>query len=414
MISEASKNDLFMGNMLGSNITEVIGNNWLKKFTLHPFLSLHMQLSVWERETFFAKQDIIIIGSGLVGLWSALELKSKNPTLKITILERGFIPAGASTRNAGFACFGSPTELIHDRNVLGEDRMWGIVEMRYKGIKKMISVLKNEIISFERCGGYEVYDFSTNLEDLGENIAWLNKGLSDITGNNPCFNWADDQLQEFGFSGFDAMIENKLEGYIHSGQLVQVLLKKIQGLGVQVFTNAAVTGWEKVNGNIEVNTSGFIKFTTDQLLVCTNAFTSALLPEKITPARGQVILTAPIEGLKMKGTFHYQEGYYYFRNLGNRILLGGARNKSFDTEATTEMETSELIQKRLEEFIAEHLLPGQSFSIEQRWSGIMGFTEDKQPLIKRVDDNVSLAVACNGMGVALAPVIAEKVCEIIS
>lgn len=373
-----------------------------------------MQVSVWEKESFFDEQDIIIIGSGLVGLWSAVELKNKHPELKITILERGFIPSGASTRNAGFACFGSPTELIHDKNLLGEDKMWHIVEMRYRGMEKMIRVLKDDIIDFERCGGYEVYDSSTCKNDLSENIHWLNKGLQSITGKGSCFHWADDQLKQFGFNGFDSMIENKLEGYIHSGKLVRALLKKVQVLGVQVFTNAAVTGWQKVNDKVEVSTSLPVKFTTDQLLVCTNAFTSELLPEKITPARGQVIVTAPIEGLKMKGTFHYEQGFYYFRNLGDRILLGGARNWAFDTEATTEMQTSEIIQQKLEDFIAHHLLPSQPFTIEHRWSGIMGFTDDKQPLVKRIDANVSVAVSCNGMGVALAPIIAEKVCEMIT
>lgn len=373
-----------------------------------------MQLSVWEKETFFDKQDIIIIGSGLVGLWSAIELKKKNAKLKITILERGFIPTGASTRNAGFACFGSPTELISDRNILGEDKMWSIVEMRYRGMEKMIRVLKDDIIDFERCGGYEVYTHSNDVNELAQNIEWLNKGLHKITGNPNCFIWANNQLKQFGFSGFHSMIENKLEGYVHSGKLVQSLLKKIQSLGVQVFTNATVKGWEKMNNEIEVQVSDSIRFTTGQLLVCTNAFTSQLVPaEKITPARGQMILTAPIENLKMKGTFHYEEGFYYFRNLGNRILLGGARNSAFATEETVEMETSEIIQQRLEQFIADHLLPDESFTIEQRWSGIMGFTDDKQPLVKRIDDAILLAVSCNGMGVALAPVIAEKVCEMI-
>lgn len=384
------------------------------KVGIKKFYFRCMQLSVWEKETFFDKQDIIIVGSGLVGLWSALELKTKNPALKITILERGFIPSGASTRNAGFACFGSPSELIHDRNILGEDKMWSIVELRYKGMEKMIRILKDDIIDFDRCGGYEVYNSRTLTNDLAENVVWLNKGLKEITGNDSCFSWSNEKLSLFGFSGFSSMIENKLEGYVHSGKLVQLLLKKVQSLGVQVFTNAMVTGWNKANHEIEVDTSSSVKFATNQLLVCTNAFTSDLLPEKIIPARGQVILTAPIEGLKMKGTFHYEEGFYYFRNLGNRILLGGARNCSFETETTTEMQTSEVIQQRLEEFIAEHLLLNKEFLIEQRWSGIMGFTDDKQPLIKRIDDKVSVAVSCNGMGVALAPVIAQKVCEMIT
>jgi len=59
--------------------------------------------SVWENESFFSPRDIIIIGSGFTGLWSAYYLKKANPDKSILILERGMIPCGASSRNAGFA-----------------------------------------------------------------------------------------------------------------------------------------------------------------------------------------------------------------------------------------------------------------------------------------------------------------------
>lgn len=373
-----------------------------------------MHLSVWEKESFFETQDIIIVGSGLVGLWSALELKTQFPLLKITILERGLIPMGASTRNAGFACFGSPSELLHDKKALGEDKMWQIVEMRYKGMQKIREVLNGDLIDLEICGGYEVYD-DVQKNKLDEGIRWLNKGLKTITGTANCFEWANDRLNNFGFSGFDAMIENKLEGYLHSGKLVQSLLRKVQAAGVQVFTGIMVKGWEKMNDHFVINPSEPLTFSAKRLLICTNAFTAALLPGlDIAPARGQIVLTAPIAGLKWKGAFHYDEGFYYFRNVGNRVLLGGARNTAFEDERTTEMVTSEGIQLQLEKFIATHLLPGTSFSIEQRWSGIMGFTANKEPVVQEVSDGVTVAISCNGMGVALAPVIAEKVCEMIA
>jgi gamma-glutamylputrescine oxidase len=374
-----------------------------------------MHLSVWERESFFEHQDVIIIGSGLVGLWSALELKQRQPKLKITILERALIPAGASTRNAGFACFGSPSELLRDTEVFGEDKMWRIVEMRFTGMQKMARVLKDDSIDYEIPGGYEVYDENYHSwNELNEGIQWLNKGLKKITGNNECFVWRDGTLKELGFSGFGSMIENKLEGYLHSGKLVQALLKRIQGLGVQVFTSYEVKNWKKINGKIIVNPEEAIHFSADRLLVCTNAFTSSLLPGfNIVPARGQIVLTSPVEGLKMKGAFHYDEGFYYFRDLGGRILLGGARNKAFEAERTTKMITSDDIQQQLEQFISTHLLPGRQFTIEQRWSGIMGFTDDKEPVVQKISDEVAVAISCNGMGVALAPVIAEKVCEMM-
>ena len=64
-------------------------------------------LSFWEKDSYYADTDIVIIGAGLMGLWSAYELKKAAPSLSITILEKNATPLGASTRNAGFACFGS-------------------------------------------------------------------------------------------------------------------------------------------------------------------------------------------------------------------------------------------------------------------------------------------------------------------
>src|SRR6202012_6277942 len=89
-------------------------------------------------------------------------------------------------------------------------------------------------------------------------------------------------------------------------------------------------------------------FTTSQLLVCTNAFARQLLPQlDIEPARGQILVTSPIEQLPFKGTFHYEEGFYYFRDLGDRVLLGGARNKDFAEEKTMGMTITVTIQQEL-------------------------------------------------------------------
>ena len=114
-----------------------------------------MQISIWEQESFFAERDIIIVGAGLCGLWCAHDLKLKNPALNILILDKGIIPSGASTRNAGFACFGSPTELLHDAEVMGAERMWQIAEMRYKGIQKIKQHFSAGEIDYEECGGFE-------------------------------------------------------------------------------------------------------------------------------------------------------------------------------------------------------------------------------------------------------------------
>ncbi|HXD77013.1 MAG TPA: FAD-dependent oxidoreductase, partial [Puia sp.] len=142
-------------------------------------------LSVWEKESFFAPADIVIAGSGLVGLWSAWYLKQKEPSLRVTIVDRGIIPAGASTRNAGFACFGSPTELLADIDRMGEDKMLDLVAMRYKGLKKIRKTFRDAEIGYEQQGGYELLTSPGNMRDsagVRSAIDRLNRLLKKITG----------------------------------------------------------------------------------------------------------------------------------------------------------------------------------------------------------------------------------------
>ncbi len=382
-------------------------------FTFKHFNKLHCmpQLSIWEKESFFAPQDIIIIGSGFVGLWSALHLIESNPNKKITILERGLIPTGASTRNAGFSCFGSPSELVADVAAMGEDKMWQLVAMRYKGLLQIRQHFAEETIGYDSHGGYECFTKdSKDWEACAEKMDWLNNGLQSITGVPSIFTIADEKLNQFGFEGFEHLIENPLEAGLHAGKLVQALLRKIQGLGVQVLTGIEVTGYTENNQSITVTTNQQLEFSCRQLLLCTNAFTKKLLPQlDIRPCRGQILLTSPIPNFTIKGTFHFDEGYYYFRNLDDRLLLGGARNKAFDDEATETIDTTEIIQQTLEEFTRRHLLPGINFTITNRWSGIMAMGNDKLPIVKAISNQVYCCVRMSGMGVALAPGVGEQI-----
>lgn len=374
------------------------------------------QLSVWEKETFFAPQDVIIVGSGFVGLWSALKLLEKNPAQKITILERGVIPTGASTRNAGFSCFGSPSELLHDVAAAGEEKTFKLVSLRYNGLMQIRKYFAEEEIGYDASGGFECFTHDTaDWKDVEKNLHWLNERLQRITGEENTFRMADEKLEGFGFTGFDHLIETKLEGGLHSGKLVRALLQKVQSMGVQVLTNIDVKKFHTNEDNIVIETKNELTFYAGQLLLCTNGFTKELLPQAdIIPNRGQVLLTNEIDGFNIKGTFHFDKGYYYFRNLGNRLLLGGGRNKAFDEEETTEMATTSIIQKELESFIKKHLLPNTPFSITDRWSGIMAMGSEKMPIVKAIDKNVFCCVRMSGMGVALAPVVAEQVIELMS
>jgi gamma-glutamylputrescine oxidase len=376
-----------------------------------------MQISIWEKESFYAPKDVIIVGSGLVGLWCAWHLKKNDPKLSVAIVDRGIIPTGASTRNAGFACFGSVTELVEDAARFGEENMLQLVEMRYKGLQRIRKVFKESAIDFDLCGGYELFTGKESWQksELDHETERLNKLLQDITGKKNTFKKSNKKIDKLGLHQVSHLIENRLEGYLHSGKLCQALLQAVQSMGVTVLNAIEISGFEKVNDHVELYTNQLIHLRANKLLICTNAFARQLLPAlEIVPARGQVLVTSPIDRLPLKGTFHYDAGYYYFRNLGNRVLLGGARNKAFEEETTTELTITETIQQELEHFLRTYILPGYDYQITDRWSGIMGMGNEKLPIVKEVSPQVYCAVRMSGMGVALAPIIGEQVSKLLS
>ena len=371
-----------------------------------------LPLSVWESESIFSPKDYIVIGSGFTGLWSAYFLKKLHPRRSVMILERGIIPSGASTRNAGFACFGSLTELLADSRLTGEKEMLELVEMRFKGLRRIRNLFSRKQIGYESKGGYELIKAEqyTDLNGLRTQMDHLNHLLIKITGKQKTFQLSDSKINQFGFSGPYHLVENSLEGQLHSGKLCEALFQLVQSMGVTVLTNTEIYKLVSSADGVELQTNLPVTLRADKVLVCTNAFAKTLLPDlDIRPARGQILLTSPVEGLKFSGCFHFEEGYYYFRNLGNRVLLGGARNKFLREEETYSVSTSAPVQDELERFLRETILPGASFTIDQRWSGTMAVGKEKRPIIKKINDHLFCAVRMSGMGVALAPQVAKTV-----
>ena len=371
-----------------------------------------LPVSVWESESFFSPKDFIIIGSGFTGLWSAYYLKKRYPGKSVLILEKGLIPCGASTRNAGFACFGSFTELESDIKKQGEKEMLELVEWRFKGLEKIHKKFNASRIGFENNGGYELVSPKNypDINSLRTRIDSMNLLLKNITGKQKTFFLNDSKIKTFGLGGSYHLIENKLEGQLHPGKLLEALVQEVYSQGVTILTQVNVKKMENQPGGIHLETNLPVKLRAEQVLICTNAFAKTLLPDiDVVPARGQVLLTEPVKGLKLKGSFHFDEGFYYFRNLGNRVLLGGARNKFIAEEETFSTDTSDSVQQELERFLKEIILPKNPYQVAMRWSGTMAIGNEKKPIVRRINERLCCAVRMSGMGVALAPQLAKQV-----
>jgi len=370
-----------------------------------------MQLSYWELKNWFTNVDFTIVGSGIVGLHCALSLRDKYPLAKILVLEKGTLPQGASTKNAGFACFGSISEIINDLKNHTEEEVIQLIQKRVEGLKLLRNRLGDIVIDFKLFGGYELFLKKDEkfYNECIQKIPFINDILRPLFKTDVFVK----EIDRFNFKEiFEYLIFNPFEGQIDTGNMMQALLKEAIVNNILILNQQDVTSFQDLNDKVEVVTND-ISFVTNKLLFATNGFAAELTQNKLKPARAQVLITKPIENLHIKGTFHLEEGYYYFRNIDNRILFGGGRNLDFEGETTITLTQTKIIQDKLEQLLKTVILPNIPFEIDYRWSGIMGVGNQKKPIVKQISNNVYCGVRLGGMGVAIGSLVGKELAELI-
>ncbi|WP_353082851.1 FAD-dependent oxidoreductase [Flavobacterium sp.] len=370
-----------------------------------------MQLSYWEIKNWFSNVDFTIVGSGIVGLHCAIELRERFPESKILILEKGILPQGASTKNAGFACFGSLSELIDDLKTHSEEEVIQLVQKRWTGLQLLRKRLGDAVLDFKPYGGYELFlqDDDATYSECLQKMPFLNEILK------PLFK-ADvfsKEVDRFAFANIkEYSFFNPFEAQIDTGNMMQALLKEATSKDILILNQAEVSSYTDKNDSVELVVNDY-SFNTKKLLFATNGFASQLTNNEVKPARAQVLITEPIANLDIKGTFHLDKGYYYFRNFEDRILLGGGRNLDFEGETTTNLSQTEKIQNKLEDLLKNVILPNQEFQIAHRWSGIMGIGAHKNPIVSQLSNNVYCGVRLGGMGVAIGSLIGKELADLV-
>jgi len=375
------------------------------------------ELSYWEQQSFFSGIDIAVIGSGIVGLSAAIRLKELEPHSRIVILERGALPTGASTRNAGFACFGSMTELLDDLQLMGEDAVLGIVEKRWTGLQRLRSLVGDDNLGFQELGGYELFNETeiSIFKSCTERIPDFNDKIGRITGHPEVYKVVDERLARFGFSGVEHLILNQAEGQVHTGKMMATLLAIAKQKGIEIFNGTDISSLEDGSNGVTLNTEFGWSIQVPRVLVAVNGFAQKLLPNlDIYPARNQVLITKPIAGLRVEGCFHYDRGYFYFRNIDGRILLGGGRNLDHEAEKTAEFGSNERIRYALEKLLHEVVCPGQGAVVDSWWTGILGLGPLKKPIVERVSPHVVVSVRLSGMGVAIGTLIGQEGADLLA
>jgi glycine/D-amino acid oxidase-like deaminating enzyme len=371
--------------------------------------------SYWQRSVWFQKTDVAVIGSGIVGLTAAIHLKIKNPVLRVTLFEKGPVPSGATSKNAGFATFGSISEISDDLSRHDSEAVFSLANKRIQGLYALRNLLSDDLIRYEASGGYEIFRTEEEYSFYSGKIAEINALFEEYTGLKNVYSIPDENAGYFGFKNVAGLIFNQYEGLLNSGSLIKVLTEKARSLEVEIFNGFELSRFESDSNGVDLFfKTPDVQIQSGKLLICTNGFTGQILSGlDVNPARGLVLVTSPIKNLKLKGGFHHNKGYDYFREIDGRVLLGGGRNLDIEGETTTQESINPKIHSYLVSLLREVILPDSAFTIEYEWTGVMGVGKTKKPIVQNIQPNVFCAVRMGGMGVALGALTGNEAADLI-
>jgi glycine/D-amino acid oxidase-like deaminating enzyme len=370
-------------------------------------------LSFWEQQ-WLKNADVLIIGSGIVGLQTARHIKNQWPHREVWVIDRAPMSLGASTRNAGFACFGSMGEILDDITRTDENTAYALYEKRYKGLQQLLADFGETAIGYEKTGGYEIFtpEDHAEYETIAANIDKVNTALESVAGEKP---FQLKSTSKLGMKVLENGVYTPLEGMVQTHLLYKKVQEAATASGVRIMGGLTALPPEKLDsGKWRVKTQEGYTLDAQTLVVCTNGYAARLLPElEVVPARGQVLVTSAIPGLAWRGLMHADKGYIYFRSLGTRILIGGGRNLDFAGETTPELDTTEVITQYLLQYLQDVVVPGETFEIEHQWAGTMGMHQNRTPIVQRMDEGLYVCVRMGGMGVALSALVSRELAQLV-
>ncbi len=364
-----------------------------------------MSVSTWQDRS--QKQvktaDIVIIGGGIAGLSSAYWINKYDPGLKIIIIEKGELGAGATGRNAGFITCGSVehfNRLVGKHGIDEAAKIWDFSETNLKLLKEEIIQGNEKKILFEQKGSFSLASTDSEIVELKESAAVMEKLKIEVDFLNEA-----EVKKRLGAEGFVGGIKYCGDASVHPIFLLDLLRKNVEDK-VEICENHEVFSVENFEGNKLVKTNKCY-FDTPVVVYATNGYSALMnkfFVDKIFPTRGQILATEAVP-LFMEGPCYANFVLDYFRQLPTgQMVIGGFRQLQKDVEKGYSDETSEVIQEALEKFLHQHIPAVRKAKITHRWSGIMGFSVDGQPLIGALpgDEQCYFLGGFTGHGLGLA------------
>ncbi|MEQ8769708.1 MAG: FAD-binding oxidoreductase [Phycisphaerales bacterium] len=358
-----------------------------------------MSVSLWQRLSAREARscEVAVIGAGIAGLSAAIELESMG--VSAVVLESRAIGAGASGRNAGFLMRGAAENYAQAIDAWGRERARTLWRWTEQNLEDLRALGAGELGSFSATPSCLLGADAEEEAQLRRSAELLREDGFDVrvveSGD------IDDAVWARG--GASVGLVNPNDAVVSPVELVGMLASKLES--TEVDCGVEVASIRAAPGGVTLETSGG-EVRAGRVLVCTNAWAGALLPELagvVEPNRGQMLALRPnvAADASLACAYYLDHGSEYIRpGPDGTVVFGGARKYHAEAERCASEQSTPEVQARLESMAAT-LFPG-GFGVVARWAGVMGFSPDGLPLVGPVgDDRVWACVGFTGHGMSL-------------
>jgi gamma-glutamylputrescine oxidase len=350
--------------------------------------------------------DVCVVGAGLAGLTTALELATAGKS--VVLLEAWRVACGASGRNGGFVSNGFALgvgDIVAHVGLAAAQELHALSRMGTDYVRQTILAHDPNIIADQGLRVCVRYDDRGGLHQHGrylrehfdEEIAFSNVGGTRALLKTERY--------------FDSIALPKAF-HIHPLRYALLLLKLCQLKNVKVYEQSPALGVAKHNAGFRVTTAqGHIDVA--HVVHCVSSLDRKLHPlsgQAVLPVATYVAVTEPLEQETILTREAISDtrraGDYYRRIDGNRVLWGG--------RITTRLrEPQKLAGVMRQDMISTFPKLGQP-RIDYAWMGLMGYALHKMPLIGRDAEGQWFATAFGGHGLNTTAMAGQLVAKAIS
>ena len=364
--------------------------------------------------------DVVIVGAGYTGLWTAYYLNQLQPDLDIAMVEAEIAGFGASGRNGGWCSgFFSGIEKWLD-DPTHRDGAIRLQRMMYDTVREVGTVTDAESIDchFEQAGALEIAVIPQHEARFHQEIEYQHS-----------FGFTEDDYRWLGPTESEELIRvDRSSGAllmshcaaIHPARLSRGLAECLEQKGISLYENSAVTALG--DGYVDTQKG---RISAPITLLATEGYGGELPGEKrrLIPVHSMMVCTEPLsatqlEEIVMKKRFTFANGdrivTYGQLTADNRLAFGCRGTYLFGAKICSEFPADDPEFEHVREALLRFFPSLRVIRLPLEWGGAMGVSRSLQPSVQ-FDPKTGLGSAGGyfGNGVAAAHLAGKTLADLV-